>query len=124
MLHDLEIRRTASYLATWLELVWVYNYQLTPKSIVIETHCDWAGDEITRRSRGGGFEYFGSHVSHGWASQQAHHRRRPRDYRAIGICISKICRKSAFATSSIAEASKTELIGRLVLYTTTGKYKY
>ena len=61
-MHDLEMQRLASYLATWPEMEWIFNYQLMPKMVEIETDSDWAGDEITRISRGGGFEYFGAHL--------------------------------------------------------------
>ncbi|CAK0899693.1 unnamed protein product [Prorocentrum cordatum] len=42
-----------------------------PTEITIVTDSDWAGEEVTRRSRGGGFEYEGKACIDSWAGLQA-----------------------------------------------------
>ncbi|CAK0792935.1 unnamed protein product [Prorocentrum cordatum] len=57
VLHELELKRLAAYLATHPQMMWIFEYQELPSEVPIVTDSDWAGDEETRRGRGGGFEY-------------------------------------------------------------------
>eukprot|EP00959_Pyramimonas_sp_CCMP1952_P123418 2580080-Pyramimonas_sp.AAC.1 len=58
-IHQLELKRLSTHLATYPHVTWHFEYQEMPTEIAIVTDSDWAGDEVTRRSRGGGFEYVG-----------------------------------------------------------------
>eukprot|EP00959_Pyramimonas_sp_CCMP1952_P156124 3265323-Pyramimonas_sp.AAC.1 len=71
VLHELELKRLAAYLATHPLMMWNFEYQELPSEVTIATDSDWAGDEVTRRSRGGGFEYVGKACIDSWAGQQA-----------------------------------------------------
>ena len=71
VLHELELKRLAAYLATHPQMTWNFEYQELPNEVTIVTDSDWAGDEVTRRSRGGGFEYIGKSCIDSWAGQQA-----------------------------------------------------
>ncbi|CAK0788952.1 unnamed protein product [Prorocentrum cordatum] len=71
VLHELKLKRLAAYLATHPQMMWNFEYQELPSELTIVTDSDWAGDEVTRRSRGGGFEYVGKARIDSWAGQQA-----------------------------------------------------
>ncbi|CAK0903822.1 unnamed protein product [Prorocentrum cordatum] len=71
VLHELELKRLAAYSATHPQMMWNFEYQELPSEVTIVTDSDWAGDEVTRRSRGGGFEYVREARIDSWAGQQA-----------------------------------------------------
>eukprot|EP00959_Pyramimonas_sp_CCMP1952_P153301 3207104-Pyramimonas_sp.AAC.1 len=52
-------------------MMWNFECQGLPSEVAIATDSDWAGDEVTRRSRGGGFECIGEACVDSWAGQQA-----------------------------------------------------
>ncbi|CAK0850029.1 unnamed protein product, partial [Prorocentrum cordatum] len=70
-IHGLELQRLSTHLATCPRMTWHFERQEMPTEIAIVTDSDWAGDEVARRSRGGGFERAGEARIDSWAGQRA-----------------------------------------------------
>ena len=54
-----ELKRAAAYLATYPQLTWHFKYQAMPSELKVTVDSNWADDQVSRRSRGGGFERIG-----------------------------------------------------------------
>ena len=62
--------RLASYLHAHPTMVSRFEYQPMAEEVYCEVDADWAGDQKSRRSTDGGFEFLGTCVIDGWACTQ------------------------------------------------------
>ena len=58
-LQELGLKGLAAYLTTHPQLVWHFLYAKMSTELIVVCDSDWAGDQVSRRSRGGGFELLG-----------------------------------------------------------------
>ena len=66
----LRLARLAAYLTACPQMTCFYPYGDFPDKIYCEVDADWAGDLETRRSRDGGYEFFGTYLLDGWTCIQ------------------------------------------------------
>lgn len=65
------LKRLGRYLIRRPRLEQVFEWQVRPKDLLVETDSDWAGDHSTRKSTTGGCIFLGRHCVKSWSKDQS-----------------------------------------------------